>query len=67
MKKNKKIIIGIILIVLQVLGLLGYALNGELGELFSIQSGDELFEFIGTFLIGIIGIILIIQGKKDSE
>lgn len=63
MKKNKKIIIGIILIALQVLGLLGYALNGELGKLFSIQSGDELFEFIGTFLIGIIGIILI-QGKN---
>lgn len=60
MKKAKqRMLIGGILIALQLLSLMGTALAGDM------PSFDDGFAFLlGYFLIGIIGVVLLIQGIR---
>lgn len=65
MKKQKKIVIGWILIVLQGFAILGRLLSGA-----SFPSGvPGFFNALGFFSIGIVGVILLILGyrKKDGQ
>ena len=59
--------IGIILLVLQVLGLLGSMASGEFFDLFVITGGYDAGRLVGYFLPAIIGVILISKANKKKQ
>jgi len=59
--------IGIILLVVQVIAILGGMTNGSVETMLAADSITEGAELLGFCLPGIIGIILLIRGKKKPE
>lgn len=60
MKKGKaRIIVGVILIVLQIMSLAG---NANVGMIFQLSSLYDITYLIGYFLVGIVGVVLLISG-----
>ena len=59
-----KRIIGIVLVVLQIIGTVSAIVMGNFAEMFSKPLPQMIGNLIGFFLIGIIGIILLIKSNK---
>ena len=60
MKKGKaRIIAGVILIILQIMSLAG---NAKAGVVIQLSSLYDITYLIGYFLVGIIGVVLLISG-----
>lgn len=60
MKKGKaRIIVGVILIVLQIMSLAG---NAKAGISIQLSSLYDITYLIGYFLVGIVGVVLLISG-----
>lgn len=57
----------IILIILQALGTFMGIINGDLAEMFTNVNGYKIGEIIGFFLIGIIGVILLLKAKNKEN
>ena len=60
-------IAGIVLLILQAIGIAGSIINGQIADLFSNFSIYALAENIGFFLPCIIGIILLVISAKKSK
>lgn len=59
-----KRIIGIVLLVLQIIGTVSAIIMGDFTEMLSKPLPQMIGNLIGFFLIGIIGIILLIKSNK---
>ena len=59
--------IGIILIILQVIGLFGSLVNGSLIEMLHITNAVDISELVGYFLPALLGIFLYTKGRKKEN
>ena len=60
-------IAGIVLLIIQAIGLVGAILNGHFADIFSAFNIFSLAELLGFCLPGIIGAILIVIGIKKAK